>query len=946
MRQWLVMLSLGKISGGPQAARYYTDQVALGREDYYAGKGEAPGWWIGSAALAAGLKGLVDAGQLEHLLAGGGLRSPVRERAVAGFDLTFRAPKSVSVLWGIADTVVAGQLGQAHDAAVEAALGYVEREACRARRGAGGVTQVRGSGLVAAAFRHRASRAGDPVLHTHVVAGNLTQGADGRWTALDARHLYRHAKTAGFLYQAELRREITERLGLEWGTVERGTADIEGVPRGVIEHFSQRRAEILRHMAEHDGRSAKSAQVAALETRRSKEEIDSYRMREQWRARATEHGLDAHTLTRITRPRERDVPSVASASSEALTRDAGVFGRAELLQVLAEAQPRGASIPDLEHLAEATLASGEVVALPDGPAPAGLSERRYTTWEMLGIEQDLVDYATEAVGTLRGTAPELTVRSALRNRALSTEQESVVAQLCTRGDGVAVLRSPAGTGKTFVLDAARQAWQSSRREVMGCSLSARAALELHDQTAIPTSTIAQLTNRLDHGARLPDGAVLVVDEAGMVGTRELARLAAAAASARGKLVLVGDDRQLPEIQAGGGFHALAERLPVCELREVRRQHNAWDRRALDELRSGEVERWARAYRQHGRITVGATAAATRAALVNDWSRAEGDRLMIAARRDDVADLNHRARLLLQARGDLGRDEMTIDGRGFSVGDRVVGTRNDRLAGILNGQRGTVTTAHVRARTLDVQLDNGRHVQLGPDYLQAGSLDHGYATTAHRAQGATVDRTFVLGGEELHREWGYTALSRHRQEARFYVAGGDLRPDGDKPPPQDPVVAGLTRLLERTQAKELALDSLPSAAREQLERDRRRVRAHRSRPAAATRPLLTAALDRKEALLAQRDQMRRAARDARVDAGISRAQERHKPATALWTATDLADRQWLAAYGPGAARLHAIEGRLPAQDAADPRAVDHRLSLELNPLRRPLAVPPDDLDLGR
>ena len=137
-------------------------------------------------------------------------------------------PKSVSVLWGIADPETVAQLGEAHDAAVDAALGYVEREACWARRGAGGAVQVRGRGLVAAAFRHRASRAGDPLLHTHVVAGNLTLGPDGRWTALDARHLYRHAKTAGYLYQAQLRREVTERLGLSWGPVANGTADIEG----------------------------------------------------------------------------------------------------------------------------------------------------------------------------------------------------------------------------------------------------------------------------------------------------------------------------------------------------------------------------------------------------------------------------------------------------------------------------------------------------------------------------------------------------------------------------------------------------------------------------------------------------------------------------------------------------------------------------------------------
>ncbi len=640
------MLSLGKIAAGPQAARYYTDQVAAGREEYYAGEGEAPGRWTGNAAAAAGLSGQVQPGQLESLLAGGGLRRPVRNGAVAGFDLTFRAPKSVSVLWGVAGPELSRQLGQAHDAAVEAALGYVEREACRARRGAGGVVQVRGSGFVAAAFRHRASRAGDPLLHTHVVAGNLTLGPDGRWTALDARHLYRHAKTAGYLYQAELRRELTERLGLTWTPIERGTADVHGVPREVIDHFSRRRAEILEHMAAHGGRSAASAQVAALDTRRAKREVTVDRLREQSRARAGEHGLPARDLERVLRPGDRAVPLATAVAPEALTRQASVFGRAELLQALAEAQPRGASIADLEHLADAMLADREVVALPPGPVPAGLTERRFTTRAMLAIEQDLLDHAGHTLADHRAVVPESAMRKSLSGRSLSEEQRAVVGALCGRGDGVSVLRAAAGTGKTFALDAAREAWQAAGIEVHGCALSARAALELADQAAIPSKTIAQLTRRLDDGARLPDGSVLVIDEAGMVGTRDLARLTRAAEEAEGKVVLVGDDRQLPEIQAGGAFHALAERLPTSQLRAVRRQREGWDRDALDALRNGEIERWARAYRDHGRITVADSAPATRAALINDWSRGHGDRLMIAARRDDVRDLNERARQLL------------------------------------------------------------------------------------------------------------------------------------------------------------------------------------------------------------------------------------------------------------------------------------------------------------
>jgi len=242
------VLSIGKIATGPAAAAYYADQVAPDPSAYYSGEGEAAGRWAGAGAGALGLEGEVSRVQLDAVLAGAGQRT-VRPGSVGGFDLTFRAPKSVSVLWAVADPALAVQLRAGHDAAVAQAMGYMEREACRARRGRGGVVQVRGEGFVSAAFTHRTSRAGDPLLHTHVVTGNLTRGPDGRWTALDGRHLYQQARTAGFLYQAVLRQELTERLGVSWQPVENGVADIDGISREVVEQFSQRRREILDRMA-------------------------------------------------------------------------------------------------------------------------------------------------------------------------------------------------------------------------------------------------------------------------------------------------------------------------------------------------------------------------------------------------------------------------------------------------------------------------------------------------------------------------------------------------------------------------------------------------------------------------------------------------------------------------------------------------------------------------
>ena len=231
---------------------------------------------MGAGAAALGLRGTVDATELDRVLSGqhpatGEALGRVLTARVPGFDLTFSAPKSVSVLFGIGDDELRAVLRDAHDRAVLDALGYMEREAAVTRRGPGGVHAIAGNGLVAAAFRHRTSRAGDPQLHTHVLVANLTLGADGQWSTLDGRRIYAHAKTAGYLYEARLRSLLTRELGVEWTPVRNGIADIAGVPPTVLRAFSRRRADIEAELERRGATSAAAAQVAALQTRRGKD---------------------------------------------------------------------------------------------------------------------------------------------------------------------------------------------------------------------------------------------------------------------------------------------------------------------------------------------------------------------------------------------------------------------------------------------------------------------------------------------------------------------------------------------------------------------------------------------------------------------------------------------------------------------------------------------------
>lgn len=386
------------------------------------------------------------------------------------------------------------------------------------------------------------------------------------------------------------------------------------------------------------------------------------------------------------------------------TRERSTFTRRDALQALAEVARNGASVAQLERQAVAFLSRGGVVELEPHRG-----ERRFTTRALLEIERGLLEGAdarrTACVGVARAGA----VAAALGSRStMSREQRALVVRVTRGGEGVQVVRAPAGTGKTFALDAAVKAWRHSGIPVLGCALSARAACELRDQAGVDATTIARLRLALDRGAALSPGSVLIVDEAGMVGTRDLARLADAAASARAKLLLVGDDRQLPEIEAGGAFRALAERLGAIELRAVRRQREAWDRSALAALRSGELDRFATEHERRGRIVAAPTAEAARAALVDDWwaaSERGASALMIAHRRRDVADLNARARERMRQAGRIGDDELSMSGRAYAVGARVVTTRNDHRIGLVNGQAGVVVAT--RGARMRIRFEAGR-----------------------------------------------------------------------------------------------------------------------------------------------------------------------------------------------------------------------------------------------
>ncbi|MDP8929781.1 MAG: relaxase domain-containing protein [Actinomycetota bacterium] len=828
------MLNIARI--GPGGEDYYLAQV-VSAEDYYVERGEAPGRWDGALARELELHGRVEADELKAVLAGrhpetGELLASHPARKVTGFDLAFRAPKSVSLAWGLAeDPEVAEQVREAHRSAVREALSYLEREVGFTRRGAGGAERVAGTGLAAAAFQHRTSREGDPLLHTHVVVANLIHTADdGVWRTVDSRGLYRHAKTAGVLYQTQLRHELTTRLGLAWQPVTNGHADLEGFDRELIEAFSRRRAQIVERLDELGFDSPEAAQIATYATRRPKDlQGPEVELREQWADRSRQLGFAPSRVTELLRqvPAERwdllvDTDALEElgellAGEEGLTARSATFARRDAVQAVAAALPAGGTVAEVEALTDQLLADGRLVTVGRGTQLSLLARTptdvddpvRYTTTDLLATETIAIERAlarsNEQVATVDTPWVDWVVR---RHGELGDDQAAMVRQLCTSGAGVEVVVGNAGSGKTHALKIAHDIWQAEGLRVVGCSLAARAARGLEDASGIASSTLHRLLAACDDptpGSPLPPGGVVVVDEAGMVGTRQLARLLAHGEDQGTKVVLVGDPAQLAEIDAGGLFRGLCHRLPTIELSENRRQHAGWERAVVVQLRQGQTRQAVAGYAEHGRLTVtGPDELAGR--VLDDWQQlAEQDGpesvVMIARTRNQVDHLNYAARQRRINAGQISGPEVrTSDGRRFAAGDRVVCLRNDRRLDIDNGTRATVVGVHPFG-ALNLRLDGHDHdITLPASYIAEGNLDHGYAVTGHKAQGLTVDHALVVVDETIDGEWGYVAMSRGRHTNHLYLADNDRAdPRRHAPEPAEDPTDALARRLAVSRA---------------------------------------------------------------------------------------------------------------------------------------------------
>ncbi|WP_156391133.1 MULTISPECIES: MobF family relaxase [unclassified Nocardioides] len=838
-------MTLKKLAAG-SGYEYLTRQVAaadtteLGRTklaDYYSVKGEAPGLWIGSGLVGiTGIEGgdPVTAAQMQNLfghgqdpVSGTALGRAYRPDAVAGFDLTFSAVKSVSTLWAVAPPEMAMTIRQAHDAAVADAVAFLEAHAVFTREGTDGVRQVETRGLIAAAFTHRDSRAGDPDLHTHVAVANKVQTREGKWLSLYGTVLHRYVVAASETYNTALEHHLVEQLGVRFvdtgrGLGKRPVREIADVDAMLCERWSHRRRDID---ARVDALSADFAvahcrpptakesialeQRANLETRAPKHEARAEaHQRTTWRAEAVQE-LGQLGLNRMVdsalHPDAIDQPQVSATWLDAAAvrviselEDRRATWQSWHLYAEAQRQVRGIDVPAhqvdavVEHLVE-TATRMLINLTPDrDPVTEPAALRRsdgtsvyrhtgadhFTSQRILDAEQRIVRAAGQPCGTsIDPIDIELSLMKAeLDGARLNAGQRELVLAMLSDPRQVALALAPAGSGKTTAMSALARVCGDLGYTTIGLAPSAAASAVLREATGMPTETLARLDHLLASAADLDIGprTVVVIDEAGMADTPTLDRIIAACCDRGARVRLIGDDQQLAAIGAGGVLRDVATTHGAVRLEEVVRFADPVEATASLDLRAGNRAAVA-FYLDHDRIHTG-DADTSISEVLTEWTaeRAVGrECLMLAPTRELVARLNRGARTARSA-GSPPTDEVDlVDGNRASVGDTILTRHNDRRLAVSgtdwvkNGDRWTVTTVGRDGSLSARHLGSRLTVTLPPEYVTR-HVELGYATTVYTAQGSTADvmHGIVTGTED--RQLLYTMLTRGREENHLHL----------------------------------------------------------------------------------------------------------------------------------------------------------------------------------
>jgi conjugative relaxase-like TrwC/TraI family protein len=803
---------------GAGAGRYYTEHLP----SYYLDGDEPPGRWWGRSAGDLGLAGQIDPEAFVAVMAGHepatgrDLGRSYGDESVRGYDATFSAPKSVSVLFALGNDEVRDQVLAAHDRAVEAVLGWIETHAHTRMRHRGHVMCVDAEGIMVAVFRQHTSRRLDPQLHTHAVIANRVQAPDGRWLALDARTIKIDQRTLSALYHANLRSELTRRLGVEWETPEHGIADIAGIDDELLAEFSQRTGDVQPRLAEKlerfqdrlgrdpTGRERwRLEREAVVDSRPAKPHRPTPAdLHQQWHGRTVALGWDPDLVAQqaVGRRRGRDrvddpvIETLTDTALASLAERQSSWRPAELVRELAAAVPTTVAVDSAELTGALDRLADDVAAnrcvdisrpIPDGarlrsdgrPLSESAIDRALTTGAILDEEEQLIEYAERR----RYQNVNRTASRSLRFAAHLTPGQAAAAAAVAAGSDLELIVGPAGAGKTTMLAAAVLNLGARGRLAYGVAPTAAAAEVLATETRMPADTLDKLLTEHSHPTRppqpgydLPAGTTVIVDEAATAATPRLAELARLADRHHWRIVLVGDPRQFSAVGRGGMFTHLVDTLGALELGRIHRFHQPWERHASLRLRRGDPAALLD-YEKRGRLH-GGTQQQMETDIIAAWhqARSRGKTVVLMANTTDtVARLNHLAQHTRLAADELDPTGPRLDLADHSilVGDEVVTRRNnrtlrtDRGLMVKNRDHWTVTAIH-HDSSVTVTGRTGT-IRLPADYV-ADRLHLGYAQTSLATQGRTVDVALVLVDTPTDSRGVYTPMTRGRHANHAYL----------------------------------------------------------------------------------------------------------------------------------------------------------------------------------
>lgn len=778
-------------------------------------------------------------------------------QVVMAYDITFSAPKSLSIIWATGDEQTQRLCEDAFEAGVAKGVAYLEERALYVGRQEG---RRPATNMIAASYRHSTNRELEPQLHEHVVIANMGTDSAGTVRALQGKELFAHATTAGYLAEAEMQNHCN-RLGIAWTETQRGIANVVGVPRDAIRAMSTRREQILNLTAELGADSAHARQKAALATRASKDtSVDPTKLRQQWTERLAAHGFGPDQLTEATNAEPARAWTDADtarldrhlAGSKGVTEQRAIFDRRDVIQTIVDHAGGRLSGDDVENHADRWLHTAAAIPLnqlgPDKEAKTrnlglGVDGTTYTTPTMVALETAVSDgyRRGQEAGAARvdGHLIEAAIASweTSTGHRLGDDQVEMVRSICGSGDRFQAVVGPAGSGKTAALEVAARAWESAGFDVIGAAVNGTASEVLQRSTGVSTRTVAGLVTRLDTADRpiITDKTVVVVDEASTLGNRQHARLVHHVTQAGAAMRTIGDPAQHGAVEAGGMWAHLVDqhtdRTP--RLTENRRQSTeamADIRMANLDYRSGRIAEAIGRLESNQRIVTASTSEELLDQLAADWyvdrkTSPDSSSRMIAEHHRERRALNNRAQALLSADGSLDGPGTRIGDETFHIGDEVIARApnrslhptEDSKAYVRNGTVGTVTAIDDKpgAETLTVDFEHRGPITVPHDWLTAelrpgitGGLTPAYAVTSHAAQGDTYRTGRIIATDTASTEAVYVGLTRGSHDARIYTVRNEphtIDTDPRLPRIEDPRtdIEALTDQLSKQKSIELA-----------------------------------------------------------------------------------------------------------------------------------------------